>query len=655
MAEASSKGFLTRGARLQVSITTLFALLILPALAIVVAFSYFENARNLADLSQRFIDRARDDAIEMVTNLLEPVAATVRMVAVAEQATPGFFRSDESSNLLYEALISASQIDAVYASFEDGYHRVVTRIDDDRRRSDPRIPANANWHMSFIDDFTAGPDRQRHRQFYETWPIRLGGYSIVAASYDVRKLVPQYQLARKSMALAVSDPFVNPDTGYPVLALGYPIRVDENFVGVASAHVTLNGLSDLLAKRKASANSITVIADEQGKLIAHPERGRTVRKVDGKLQVNDLKDVGDPQVVQAVRRHASANADRFTFELEPEGKEYVALFSEVPAGPVKKWQVLVVTPTDDFVGPLKRTNRKLIWVMLALVLLESALIYFMARQISRPIEVVSEAIQRIRSLSFGDGGPVGSRIREIAQLQRATTLLDNALRSFSLFAPVGIVRDLIDSGRPLAPGMEQRFMTILFSDVESFTSIAEQLSPQELSQQTSRYFEIVTSAIAAEGGTIDKFIGDSVMAFWGAPVAIDDHVFRGCVAALNASHRMKQLNLQWTSEGRPPMRVRFGLHCDTVVVGNVGSPERLSYTVMGDGVNVASRIEGLNKQFSTSICISESVHEHVADRVVTRPLGQVSVKGRATEIMVYELLDIAGSNEPEIAADRVRA
>jgi adenylate cyclase len=118
---------------------------------------------------------------------------------------------------------------------------------------------------------------------------------------------------------------------------------------------------------------------------------------------------------------------------------------------------------------------------------------------------------------------------------------------------------------------------------------------------------------------------------------------------------MKQLNLQWANEGRRQMRVRFGVHCDTVVVGNVGSPERLSYTVMGDGVNVASRIEGLNKQFGTSICISESVHERVTGRVVARPLGRVPVKGRATEIMVYELLGIAGSNDPELSADRVAA
>ncbi len=643
-----------RDTRLQVSIATLFALLILPALGLVIVFSYHENARNLADLSRRFIDRARDDAVEMSKNLLAPVESTLRLVAAAEAATPGFFRSDESANLLYQALVSASQIDAVYASFEDGYHRVVTRMDDDRRRSDSRIPANANWHMSFIDDFSAGADRQRHRTFYETWPMPLGGYSVVT-KLDVRKAAPQYQLARQSMTLAVTDPFINPDTGYPVIALGYPIVVEGNFVGVASAQITFGALSALLGKHRASPNSLTLIADQQGLLLAHPALEKAARLVDGQVQLIDWGHLDTPQVVEAVRRHAAGGPNRFGFELEPEGKEYVALFSTFPAGPSKHWQVLVVAPTDDFVGSLKRTNRNLIWMMLVLALLESALIYFAARRIARPIEAVSEAIQRVRSLSFGSKAPSTSRIREIAQLQRATALLDSALQSFSLFAPVGIVRNLIDSGQPLAPGMEQRFMTVLFSDVEGFTTIAEQLSPPELSRQASEYFEVVTSAIAGEGGTIDKFIGDSVMAFWGAPAAVDDHVFRACVAALKADRRMKRLNGRWASEGRRPMRVRLGVHCDNVVVGNVGSAERLSYTVMGDGVNVASRIEGLNKQFGTSICISENVHECLGDRIVVRALRRVAVKGRANEILVYELLGVAGSSDPELVAPGLAA
>ena len=354
--------------------------------------------------------------------------------------------------------------------------------------------------------------------------------------------------------------------------------------------------------------------------------------------------------MQAVRLHKTLGLDRFHFELESDGKEYVALFSRIPDIFFMQWEVIVVTPLDDFVGALKQTNRKLIWLMAALVVLESAMIYAMARRISRPIEAVSGAIERIRSLSFSQTSFPASRVREIDQLQRATVLLDNALRSFSVFVPVGLVRGLIESGKPLAPAVEPRFMTIFFSDLENFTTISEQLSPQELSEQTSRYFEIVTVAVTEEQGTIDKFIGDSVMAFWGAPAMLDDHAYHACLAALKASHRMKRLNAEWANEGRRPMPIRIGIHFANVVVGNVGSPQRLSYTVMGDGVNVASRIEGLNKQFGTSICISDSVYERVAGRVVARELGRVPVKGRETEIMVYELLGIAGSDDPELRA-----
>ena len=637
-----------RGTRLQVSISTIFALLILPALAAVIAFSYHENDRNLRELSQTLLDRARDHAVTSVSALLDPVASTLEVVAAVEASQPGFFREDGSSDVLYHALVTADYIDAVYTSFNDGYHRVVTRIDDDRRRSDPRIPATANWHMSWIDPYlpSVSSPRQRHRTFYETWPIPIAKYN-VDWKFDLRTL-PHYQEAEKTRRVALSNPQINPDTGGPVISVGYPIEVGGLVTGVASANITLGVLSKFLDTHRASPNSITLIAHKLGTVVAHPVVGKGIRKVDGKPQVAKVEELEEPQIVTAVRERARRGEDRFTFEAGPEHTEYVALFSSIPTSVGWQWEVLVVAPTDDFVGGLKRTNRLLTWAAVLLVLVESALIYFMARKISSPIEAVSQTIERTRSLSFGENLPSGSRIREIAQLQRATKLLDNALRSFALFAPVGIVRDLIDSGRPLTPGVEQRFMTILFSDVEGFTSIAENLTPQELSQQTSRYFENVTSAVVQERGTVDKFIGDSVMAFWGAPTAVEDQVLRACTAALRARHRMKVLNAQWAGEGRRQMRVRFGLHYDEVVVGNVGSPDRLSYTVMGDGVNVASRIEGLNKQFGTSICISETVHCHVADRVVARSLGHISVRGRETKIEVYELVGIASANDPEL-------
>ena len=159
---------------------------------------------------------------------------------------------------------------------------------------------------------------------------------------------------------------------------------------------------------------------------------------------------------------------------------------------------------------------------------------------------------------------------------------------------------------------------------------------------------MVTEAIAREYGTVDKFIGDAVMAFWGAPLAREDHVLRACAGALRAVRRMEELNREWARQGKPAIRMRIGLNTATVLVGNVGSAERFSYTVMGDGVNVASRLEGMNKQFGTTICISDSVFEAVADRVVARPLGPVVVKGRQREFMIYELLGLKNTDDPEL-------
>ena len=641
---------LPRDTRLQISIAALFALLVLPAFAAIIAFSYSANDRTLREMSQSFMDKARDEAVTSVAALLDPVVSTLRVIAAVEANQPDYFRQDRSGDVLYRALLTADHIDAIYTSFEDGYHRVVTRIDADRRRSDPRIPRTANWHMSWIDayDPTASPSRLRHRTFYETWPFPIEKYDVIW-SFDVRTMA-QYREARARRTTAVSDPQINPDTGAPIIAVGYPIERDGLVVGVVTANITLGVLSQFLNAHKASPNALTVIAHKLGTVVAHPDVAKSVRTVNGRAQLATLQELSDAQVGAAVAERTRTGRDRFTFTAGPDDTEYVALFSAIPNSAAWQWEVLVVAPTDDFVGALKRTSRLLISVMLGVAMLECLLIYYMARWISRPIERVSEEIEEIRELAFGEVRPARSRIREIGQLQRATVLLRNALRSFSVFVPVEIVRGLIESGRPLAPGVEQRFMTMLFSDIESFTAIAEQLTPQELSDQTSSYFGIVTSAVAGERGTIDKFIGDSVMAFWGAPQQVDDHVFRACVAAVRASRRMRKLNTDWTAEGRKLMRVRIGVHCADVVVGNVGSAERLSYTVMGDGVNIASRIEGLNKEFGTAVCISDSVHAEVEGRVVARPIRRVAVRGRSAQIMVYELIGVAGSADPELQA-----
>jgi adenylate cyclase len=154
-----------------------------------------------------------------------------------------------------------------------------------------------------------------------------------------------------------------------------------------------------------------------------------------------------------------------------------------------------------------------------------------------------------------------------------------------------------------------------------------------------------------EHGTIDKFIGDGVMAFWGAPALLDDHAWRACVAALRIQRGMDALNERWIAEDFKPLNVRIGIHSDAVLVGNIGSKERMSYTVMGDGVNVAARLEGINKEFRTRICISHTVFKEAGERLCVRPIDDVTVKGRRSKIPIYELLGVYGADDPGLEPD----
>jgi adenylate cyclase len=373
-----------------------------------------------------------------------------------------------------------------------------------------------------------------------------------------------------------------------------------------------------------------------------------VRVVDGKLEIARLENVADPDLREADRLHTETSQDEFVFSSPRDGRELAVSFTRFPNSFGHPREAIILTPTDDFVGTLKSTNRQIVMVIVGLTAVELVLIFFLSRRLAQPIENVSRDLKSVESLSFEPMETRSSTVREIAQLQAAASLLRNSLRSFSSFAPVDVVRGLVKSGIPLAPGVEPRVLTVFFSDLEDFSAHAERLSPSELLAQMSVYFEQVSRAVQDEQGTVDKFIGDGVMAFWGAPMPLSDHVIRGCRGALRAARRMDAVNAAWEAEGRPTFRIRIGMHSASVLVGNVGSSDRFSYTVMGDGVNVASRLEGMNKEFGTRICISDSMVEALGSQILARPLRRVRVKGRKQDFMIYELLGIAGSDDAEL-------
>jgi class 3 adenylate cyclase len=634
--------------RLSLVISLAFIGLSIPILIFILIYNYSKNSAAIVAALNDAVIQTSEAGVERTQQLIESTESPLRFLAEVAAADPGYFRTEQSRDVLYRALTSAAHIDAVYVSFEDGYHRVVTRIDEDRRRSDPAIPAAANWHSSYIDAITFALSRVRHRKFFDIWPHQVGQVD-VATSVDIR-ILPGYQTAKTTRTLAVTEPAINPDTGFPILSLRVPIFHGVDFIGCASANITTDVLSRFLDKHRTSLRSTTLIADRNnGNIIAFPHQQKGVRIENEKLKIATLADIDDPDVREASRQHALADTDSFVFQSPANGEDLIAAFANFPDGFGQPWQVITVTPIDDFVGTLKATNRLIMVVIIILTMIELFFIYIASSRLSRPVENVSQQLQAIESLQFDAPASRPSNIREIARLEHAASLLRNSLQSFSSFVPLDIVRQLIKSGIPLTLGVEPRFLTIFFSDLENFSTHSETLAPNDLLVQISTYLEQVSGAISQEGGTVDKFIGDGVMAFWNAPVERPDHVLRACAGALRAARRMERVNDAWEVEGRPRIRIRIGLNCANVLVGNVGSSARLSYTALGDGVNVAARLEGINKQFGTTICISDSIYDQVGADILARPLKRVQVKGRKTEFMIYELLALRASADVELS------
>jgi adenylate cyclase len=212
------------------------------------------------------------------------------------------------------------------------------------------------------------------------------------------------------------------------------------------------------------------------------------------------------------------------------------------------------------------------------------------------------------------------------------------------------VRTLLAKGNEAQLGGEIRRLTILFSDIDNFTGISEGIEPTRLVTEMGRYFSLMTGAITRRGGTVDKFMGDGVMAFFNAPAELPEHPRRACLAALDAQALLAERSAA-ASPDEPVFRTRIGIALGEVLVGNIGTPERFAYTLLGDEVNLASRLEGLNKLYGTAIIASDAVAAEAGDGFEWRRLDRVAVKGRHQATAICELLGERGA----VVADRLAA
>ncbi len=211
-------------------------------------------------------------------------------------------------------------------------------------------------------------------------------------------------------------------------------------------------------------------------------------------------------------------------------------------------------------------------------------------------------------------------------------------KMFSHYMSDLLIQDLLKNPDKLRLGGEKRVLTVFFSDIAGFTTLSEKLSPEEVVGLLNRYLTAMTDIILRSGGLIDKYEGDAIMAFWGAPIFQEDHAVRACLAALDNQSRLVELRQEFLQAGLPQIHVRIGINTGEMIIGNMGSSQRFDFTVIGDSVNLASRLEGAGKEYGIRILISEDTYSQAADQIEVRELDLLRVKGKDRPVRIYELL-----------------
>lgn len=229
-------------------------------------------------------------------------------------------------------------------------------------------------------------------------------------------------------------------------------------------------------------------------------------------------------------------------------------------------------------------------------------------------------------------------------------------KAFSHYVSPSLVNEIIKDPKKLVLGGEEKRLSVLFSDIRGFTTISEGLKPQVLVKLMNDYLTPMTDIVLNNGGTIDKYMGDAIMAFWGAPIWQEDHQIRACRTALEMLKKLSELQTVWEKEGIPKLDIGVGISTGRVTVGNMGSSTRFDYTVIGDTVNLGSRLEGLNKEYGTHIILPKYTYEDVKAEFISRELDMVKVKGKDIPIKIYELMgEKTDSDNLKKAADMFEA
>jgi adenylate cyclase len=615
--------------KIQFDIVTIFVSLFILFSIITTFFNYAKYRQNTLDLSKQIMDEVNHTLINKISNI------KVQSEFLAE-ATRGLITSERVLSLnhtdLIYYLLNVLRFNSLTYSIEiETLNGNLLSAIDLTRIPFPiaeSLPTSAKYAIRFIDRSEPVPT--------ETWVFKdtdldtLETRSISPAIYDLR-INSWFESTANWPHIHWTNLYQSLLGNLEVVVSAPAIDNEDKVIGVVAVKLSLDQLSNFFSHQQIGRSGRVFILDQVGDL--------SIPSIKPSEEVtSDIP----YSLITAVYDHYQKTHINYTI-LTEQNIVYLTNVIDFPVSFENHWFVIILVPQKDFIGTLMRTQAQTLALSLTLLIIFGIIVYLSSKHISKPIVELSEQVNRIQHFDFRDTPPLRSHIIEIITLDSSLTAMRVALRSFGRYVPKEIVKTLLMQGKEIALGGEKRDLTIMFSDISDFTSYSETFSSETLLPALSDYFDRLSKIILTSEGTIDKFVGDGIMAFWGAPQVVTDQAYKACCAALQC-HLASDKELK--TGGMPQWHTRFGIHSGEVIVGNIGTSERMNYTIIGDVVNTASRLEGINKIYRSSIIISDTVKDKVWKRFVTRPLDLVAIRGKKNKLMIHELIGTVEQGTP---------
>ncbi|MBL6598949.1 MAG: adenylate/guanylate cyclase domain-containing protein [Alphaproteobacteria bacterium] len=428
-----------------------------------------------------------------------------------------------------------------------------------------------------------------------------------------------------------------------------PVHRNGRYIGVAGTSVSTRNLSRFVASLDVTGGAAFILHGKDH-VIAHPLliEGFLDGLVSHRTPLLKTQQTNDLVLMafQAGRGDDLFILDRAQTDIKGrafviDGEEYVLLYREITRFGAIPWQIGAYLKVSEAEGGDVWTKLMLsISLGLGLMAATLVILVLVARAIRRPVLELARISDRVRDLDFSAGAPIPrSIVRELNQAGEAFGRMIDGLRLFETYVPKNMVSRLL--GSTDAGISEERLITLMFTDIAGFTSMAEKMSASQIAALLNAHFTLLNEHVEAQDGTVDKYIGDSMMAFWGAPDDQADHAARGCEAILGIADAVRADNAARAARGQQPFKIRIGLHTGPVIAGNIGAPGRVNYTVVGDTVNVANRLEQLGKDIAPDddvvLLVSRDVVERAGAAFSFEEIGAFDIRGRESSLDVFRL------------------